>query len=96
MQIESLMTALPSTHTVLQDFLGVDLAVGDYVVMRHPGRTGLIIGKISEFTAQRVKVAHAAVRSWPKRSEISQSTVAGHSCVKVDAVCALAQILSRH
>jgi len=76
------------------DFVGADLAINDYVVIRRPDGRGLVLGKISAITDKRVKVSHELFTVW-QRGSTNVSTVNSKSCVKVPTELALLQVLSK-
>ena len=76
------------------DFVGADLAINDYVVIRRPDGRGLVLGKISAITDKRVKVSHELFTVW-QRGSTNVSMVNSKSCVKVPTELALLQVLSK-
>ena len=76
------------------DFVGADLAINDYVVIRRPDGRGLVLGKISAITDKRVKVSHELFTVW-QRGSTNVSMVHSKSCVKVPTELALLQVLSK-
>ena len=76
------------------DFVGADLAINDYVVIRRPDGRGLVLGKISAITDKRVKVSHELFTVW-QRGSTTESMVNSKSCVKVPTELALLQVLSK-
>ena len=81
------------------DFVGADLAINDYVVIRRPDGRGLVLGKISAITDKRVKVSHELFTVWQRVGQQARSTnvsiVNSKSCVKVPTELALLQVLSK-
>jgi hypothetical protein len=62
----------------MKDFIGRELAEGDFVAMMLPGYRSLVLGKIVKFTPKKVRVAY----TYQRRNE--DTAVDPRDLVKLD------------
>jgi len=74
----------------MKDFLGNELAVGDYVVLSQSNYVGLQFGKVLKFTPKNVTVA----RRKYKGSDPTHYNTPSSTMVKIDPDVALMFILA--
>ena len=77
----------------IQDFIGQDLAIGDFVIIKRPNNRGLMIGQVDSFTSKKVRIKHEQVDIWPYGGK-NITIITGSNCVKVDPYLAVAKVLA--
>ena len=63
----------------MKDFLGRELALGDYVIFNGPYNGGMKLGKIIKFTPQYIRVEYPG---W--KGKMTDTTRTSNQCVRVE------------